>query len=49
VPYHSSFSPAVVILPSMALLYVLDQRSLLPEEGADSRPAAGARRPALEP
>lgn len=27
---------AVVIVPSLALLYVLDQRSLLPEEGVDS-------------
>jgi cytochrome bd ubiquinol oxidase subunit II len=32
---------AVVILPSLAFLYVLDQRSLLPEEGVGSRPAAG--------
>jgi cytochrome d ubiquinol oxidase subunit II len=30
---------AVLILPSLALLYVLDQRSLLPEEALDSRPA----------
>jgi cytochrome bd ubiquinol oxidase subunit II len=37
---------AVVILPSLALLYVLDQRTLLPEEGLDSRPAAGASTPA---
>jgi cytochrome bd ubiquinol oxidase subunit II len=37
---------AVVIMPSLALLYVLDQRSLLPEEGVDSRPAAGASTPA---
>jgi cytochrome bd ubiquinol oxidase subunit II len=37
---------AVVIVPSLALLYVLDQRSLLPEEGVDSRPAAGASTPA---
>jgi cytochrome d ubiquinol oxidase subunit II len=27
---------AVVILPALALLYVLDQRSLLPEEGAEA-------------
>jgi hypothetical protein len=31
---------AVVILPSLALLYVLDQRSLLPEEGVEPGPAA---------
>lgn len=31
---------AVVIVPSLALLYVLDQRSLLPEEGVDTRPPA---------
>jgi cytochrome d ubiquinol oxidase subunit II len=37
---------AVVIVPSLALLYVLDQRSLLPEEGVDSRAAAGASTPA---
>jgi cytochrome d ubiquinol oxidase subunit II len=30
----------VVIVPSLALLYVLDQRSLLPEEGLGARPAA---------
>lgn len=30
---------AVVILPSLAFLYVLDQRSLLPDEGVESRPA----------
>ncbi len=33
---------AVVIVPSLVLLYVLDQRSLLPEESVDS--AAGHRR-----
>jgi cytochrome d ubiquinol oxidase subunit II len=33
----------VVILPSLALLYILDQRSLLPQEGADTRPAASGR------
>jgi cytochrome bd ubiquinol oxidase subunit II len=33
---------ALVILPALALLYVLDQRSLLPEEGAEARPAGGA-------
>jgi cytochrome bd ubiquinol oxidase subunit II len=33
---------AVVILPSLALLYVLDQRSLLPGEGLDTRPVASA-------
>lgn len=27
---------AVIILPSLALLYILDQKSLLPEEGVDS-------------
>ena len=32
---------AVVIVPSLALLYVLDQRSLLPEESVDARPAVG--------
>jgi cytochrome d ubiquinol oxidase subunit II len=37
---------AVVILPSLAFLYVLDQRSLLPEEGVDSRPAASGSTPA---
>jgi cytochrome d ubiquinol oxidase subunit II len=37
---------AVVIVPSLALLYALDQRSLLPEEGVDSRPAAGVSTPA---
>jgi cytochrome bd ubiquinol oxidase subunit II len=31
---------ALVIVPSLALLYVLDQRSLLPEEGGDARPPA---------
>jgi cytochrome d ubiquinol oxidase subunit II len=31
---------AVLIVPALALLYVLDQRSLLPEEGVGSRPAA---------
>ena len=33
---------AVLIVPAFALLYVLDQRSLLPEEGA-AEPAAGRR------
>jgi hypothetical protein len=33
---------AVVIVPSLALLYVLDQRSLLPEESLDARPTASA-------
>lgn len=37
---------AVVIVPSIAFLYVLDQRSLLPEEGVDSRPAASGSAPA---
>ena len=31
---------AVLIVPALALLYVLDQRSLLPEEGVGSGPAA---------
>ena len=30
---------AVVIVPSLGLLYVLDQRSLLPEEGVEPQPA----------
>jgi cytochrome d ubiquinol oxidase subunit II len=30
---------AIVVVPSLGLLYVLDQRSLLPEEGVDARPA----------
>jgi cytochrome d ubiquinol oxidase subunit II len=30
---------ALVIIPSIGLLYTLDQRSLLPEEGADTGPA----------
>ncbi|MDQ1461090.1 MAG: cytochrome bd ubiquinol oxidase subunit [Actinomycetota bacterium] len=33
----------VVILPSFALLYVLDQKSLLPGEGIDSSPVASSR------
>ena len=37
---------AVVIVPSLALLYVLDQRSLLPEEGVGSPTAAGGSTPA---
>jgi cytochrome d ubiquinol oxidase subunit II len=37
---------AVVILPSLALLYVLDQRSLLPEESVEPRPAARESTPA---
>ena len=37
---------AVVIVPSIAFLYVLDQRNLLPEEGTDSRPAASGSTPA---
>jgi len=36
----------VVIVPSLALLYVLDQRSLLPEEAVDSRPPASRSTPA---
>lgn len=36
----------VVILPALVLLYVLDQRSLLPEEGLDSRPSASRSTPA---
>jgi cytochrome d ubiquinol oxidase subunit II len=32
---------AVVVLPSLGLLYLLDQRSLLPEEGAGLAPARG--------
>jgi cytochrome bd ubiquinol oxidase subunit II len=36
---------AVVIVPALALLYVLDQRSLLPEEGVGARPAAGESTP----
>jgi cytochrome d ubiquinol oxidase subunit II len=35
---------AVLILPALALLYVLDQRGLLPEEGLDARPVVGERR-----
>jgi cytochrome d ubiquinol oxidase subunit II len=31
---------AVIILPSLALLYILDQKSLLPGEGAESTPSA---------
>ncbi|MGZ6975522.1 MAG: cytochrome d ubiquinol oxidase subunit II [Acidimicrobiia bacterium] len=31
---------AVIILPSLALLFVLDQKSLLPGEGAEPKPAA---------
>ncbi len=37
---------AVVILPSLAFLYVLDQRGLLPEEGVDAPPPAGGSAPA---
>jgi cytochrome d ubiquinol oxidase subunit II len=37
---------AVVIVPSIVLLYVLDQRSLLPEESVDSPRATGASTPA---
>jgi cytochrome d ubiquinol oxidase subunit II len=37
---------AVVIVPSLALLYVLDQRSLLPEESVEPRPAARGATPA---
>jgi cytochrome d ubiquinol oxidase subunit II len=33
---------AVTILPALALLYTLDQKSLLPDEGVDSSPAASA-------
>jgi cytochrome d ubiquinol oxidase subunit II len=32
---------AVVVVPSLAFLYVLDQRSLLPEEGVDAAPTSG--------
>lgn len=32
---------AVIILPSLALLYVLDQKSLLPGEGVEAGPAPG--------
>ena len=32
---------AVIILPSLALLYVLDQKSLLAGEGVDEGPAPG--------
>jgi cytochrome bd ubiquinol oxidase subunit II len=37
---------AVVIVPSLVLLYVLDQRSLLPEESVDPQPTTGASTPA---
>jgi cytochrome bd ubiquinol oxidase subunit II len=37
---------AVVIVPSLALLYVLDQRSMLPEESVDSQRATDASTPA---
>jgi cytochrome bd ubiquinol oxidase subunit II len=37
---------AVVIVPSLVLLYVLDQRSLLPEESVDPQRASGASTPA---
>jgi len=37
---------AVLIVPSLALLYTLDQRSLLPEESVDSQRATGASTPA---
>ena len=30
---------AVIILPSLGLLYVLDQKSLLPGEGIEDEPA----------
>jgi len=33
-------------VPSLVLLYVLDQRSLLPEESVDSQQATGASTPA---
>jgi cytochrome d ubiquinol oxidase subunit II len=33
---------AVVIVPSLAMLYVLDQRSLLPEEGVEAHAASGS-------
>jgi cytochrome bd ubiquinol oxidase subunit II len=33
---------AIVIVPSLAMLYVLDQRSLLPEEGVDAHAASGS-------
>ncbi len=32
---------AVIIVPSLAFLYVLDQRGLLPEESVEARPAVG--------
>jgi cytochrome d ubiquinol oxidase subunit II len=32
----------VIVVPGFTLLYVLDQRSLLPEEGADEHPVAAA-------
>ena len=32
----------VIVVPGFTLLYVLDQRSLLPQEGADEQPAAAA-------
>jgi cytochrome bd ubiquinol oxidase subunit II len=37
---------AVVIVPSLVFLYVLDQRGLLPEEGVDTPPAPGRSAPA---
>jgi cytochrome d ubiquinol oxidase subunit II len=37
---------AVFIVPAIGLLYVLDQRSLLPEESVDSPRATGASTPA---
>ena len=40
------YSTCVRILPSLGFLYVLDQRSLLPEEGVESRPAASGSTPA---
>lgn len=33
---------AIIILPSLALLFILDQKSLLPGEGAESRPGTPA-------
>jgi cytochrome bd ubiquinol oxidase subunit II len=31
---------ALIVLPGFVLLYVLDQKGLLPEEGVDDEPAA---------
>jgi len=37
---------AVVVLPAFVLLYVLDQRNLLPEEGDDDAAGRALDRPA---